>query len=1021
MDRFADIGNRVAATRLDLLEEKEPIEKPFKLLPVGDSKAYSFGPVDKMDSAEELEEELRKFRDAHEPFLKDLAPSLSDLRTRIPLKEFDWMASDGDHHRSFNDILVGKGNWEKVEIPHYGPPQGRATAYYRKEIDFDRKQLQNQSAFICFKAVDYLANVYLNGKLVGSHEGFFAPFEFNITDHLVDGKNTLLIEVKNDYTTTGSKDPHTGERFYGDKIYAVTGLGYDNFYDGGHQCAPGMGIYQDCFIELRSPLHVHDIFVRPMVDKNQAEIWLEVNNFDQTPKNLKVRYSIYGQNFQDTLHLDEEYIPTTVHIPGVGDLAKPTDWQKKQLQMGYGVNYLRWAISMDNFRFWDPKTPWLYQLQISLIDEDGNIVDNRKQQFGMRSFEMDTVNIPKGNLYLNGEKIRLRGANTMGFLQQDVFKQDFDQLIDDILLAKICNMNFLRLTQRPVQPEIYEYADKLGIMLQTDLPLFGGLRYNKWAEAVKQAEEMERLVRSHPSNIMVTYINERFVNAEGHPQRNMNTAEQYYRFFKAADQAVHMANPDRVIKAGDGDYDPPSPGLPDHHCYNTWYNGHALPLGKLYKGYWSHVKPGWLYACGEFGAEGLDNYPVMQKYYPRDWLPQTPAEEEAWTANKIVAAQTQKFHYMWFNTQNNVKDWIAASQDHQAWAVKMATESFRRDPRMVSFAVHLFIDAWPAGWMKTIMDVDRKPKKAYFAYRDALTPLLVSLRSDQSRFYEGDTIDMEAWISNDLNTIPKGTRLSYQLKKGNQVLWSNQVLPEIPENGVSFQGYARHRAPKVNQRTSYTMEFQLLGENGEAISTSSFDYEVFPKRSPIKQKVYAVGESPLWKVLRTDNLITAANLSDADVIMIFDMEEYQEHKKRIDQAVKKGKRAIFYQAPVGTNLIADQTFEVHPTSMGSYYFASPQTGHPITKNGLPFDFKMWYSHKTGMIEPFLSSVVVAENFAPILGSGLTNWVGDQGNAMASGEYKFGKGSIIVSQIDLEKFIGGQPMADSYFQKLISWE
>jgi len=55
--------------------------------------------------------------------------------------------------------------------------------------------------------------------------------------------------------------------------------------------------------------------------------------------------------------------------------------------------------------------------------------------------------------------------------------------------------------------------------VQTDLPLFGGLRVNQFTEAVKQAEEMERLVRSHPSTVVVTYMNERFPNAEGSPQR----------------------------------------------------------------------------------------------------------------------------------------------------------------------------------------------------------------------------------------------------------------------------------------------------------------------------------------------------------------------------------------------------------------------------------------------------------------------------------------------------------------------
>jgi beta-galactosidase/beta-glucuronidase len=124
------------------------------------------------------------------------------------------------------------------------------------------------------------------------------------------------------------------------------------------------------------------------------------------------------------------------------------------------------------------------------------------------------------------------------------------------LLAKITNMNYLRMTQMPVQQEVYEYCDKLGMMTQTDLPLFGVLRRNKWAEAVRQAHEMERLVRSHPCNIMVTYINERFPNAEGNPHRHLDTYEDFAKFFSAADAAVLSANPDRVIKAGDGDYDP---------------------------------------------------------------------------------------------------------------------------------------------------------------------------------------------------------------------------------------------------------------------------------------------------------------------------------------------------------------------------------------------------------------------------------------------------------------------------------
>ena len=122
----------------------------------------------------------------------------------------------------------------------------------------------------------------------------------------------------------------------------------------------------------------------------------------------------------------------------------------------------------------------------------GTVKDTAVSVFGMRSFAEDMESVPRGMFYLNGKSIRLRGANTMGYEQQDVLRGDFDMLLYDMLMAKACNMNFLRLTQRPVQKEIYELCDCIGLMLQTDLPLFTVMRRTKFAEGVRQAEEMEQ-------------------------------------------------------------------------------------------------------------------------------------------------------------------------------------------------------------------------------------------------------------------------------------------------------------------------------------------------------------------------------------------------------------------------------------------------------------------------------------------------------------------------------------------------
>ncbi len=1010
-DRFAKIGLKDQSVRMDLLEEKIPPVLPGISLPVTHNSKAVFKPVHSMNSKEELYTELDRLRKEYEPFLQDITPSIEDKRIRIPLNEFNWRIETKNDIQDFASTLNGEGEWKRVSIPHYDEPLGRAVTYYYRTFTLSPEMLKKGNLFACFKGVDYKAHVFINGAFLGSHEGFFAPFEFNFTKYAQEGENNILIKVENDFTTTST---------IGNKIYAATGPGFDNPQTGWHHCPAAMGIYQNCYIEARSALHINDVFVRPIVDKEKAEVWLEINNFSERDKECKISFSVYGQNFEATVLEDYQYSPQTVIIPGVGDLAKPTDWEKKKLKMGYGVNFLKVSLDIKNPRLWNNKTPWLYQLQVRLYDDQSELQDTRSCQFGMRSFTMDTTSIPRGRMYLNGEMIRLRGANTMGAYQQDVIKKDWDQLIDDILLAKIANMNFIRMTQRPVQEEIYEYFDRLGLMTQTDLPLFGTLRTNQWAEAVKQAEEMERLVRNHPCNIMVTYINERFPNAEGNPQRAMATADDFYRFFKACDQAVHMANPDRIIKAGDGDYDPPSPGLPDNHCYNAWYNGHGLGLGKMHKGYWQWVKPGWMYACGEFGAEGLDPLNVMEKYYPKEWLPVNKEDEKTWTANRIVGAQTQKFHYMWFNAQHSLPDWIEASQNHQAWATRLYTEAFRRDTSMVSFAIHLFIDAWPSGWMKTIMDVDRQPKKAYFVYRDALKPLMANLRTDRYNFYSGEEMKVEAWVCNDRNDSPENYKLKYQFEKNGKPLMANEINPEIPVNSSEFQGYLKIKAPKVRKRTSYQLRLALFNEKGEGVSQSLIDIDVFPKPAPVEETVFvAPSESETGKYLvQKLKVKKAGSAKDANTIIIDDFNWYKENQKEMDRLVQSGKTILFLELPQGTYQIKNTEITIENTNMGSYYFASPETGSSLVKWSKPMDFRFWYDQKAGYVTPFSNTVFKAPGWNAVLTSGNSNWTGDEGTAMAAGELSYGNGHYRICQIQLKNHVKYNPTAALFFKSLI---
>lgn len=999
-DVFAQIALTGQKARNASLVVNPPPAKPKRKLPASkhDPKAAFKAPAD-IDTADKLAAELARQRRRHAPFLLDLAPPMEPTRLVLNLEQFDWRV----------ESPAGQPDqaWQSVRIPHYGPPLGPAVTYYRSGFEVSQAMLDKGCLMACFDGVDYKAHVFVNGSYVGSHEGFFAPFEFDITSVARLGPNTLLVKVQNDAIMLGNGSwMHDGEAPEGDKVYAASGLGYDEPTVGWHHCPPAMGIYQAVRIEARPAVHVHDLFVRPQPEQERAEVWIEVRSAHTLQRTVAVDLAIMGQNFRKLAHRSRHEL---------GDA-------------GAGINFYRVGVDLPKPRLWEPDSPWLYQLQVRLHDLKAGTVDAASRQFGMRSFRMDVESQPKGQLFLNGQPIRLRGANTMGFEQQDVMHADWDRLIDDILLAKICHMNFLRLTQRPVQRQVYDYCDRLGLMTQTDLPLFGYLRTTQFCEAVRQAGEMERLVRSHPCNIMVSYINEPFEAESGKRKHRHLTRPELESFFTAADQAVRLANPDRVIKAVDGDYVPPGPGLPDNHCYCCWYNGHGVDIGKLNRGYWQAVKPGWNYGCGEFGAEGLDNLDVMLQHYPKDWLPPNADEERTWMPDRIVMAQTGRMHYMWFDTQHSVKDWIAAGQAHQAWGTRLMTEAFRRDPRMVSIAIHLFIDAFPSGWMKSIMDVHRSPKPAYFEYRRALAPLMVSLRTDRYAFLSGEAMDLEAWVCNDLNAAPAGAYLHYQMEMNGKVIFASKAPASVPVNSSRVQGSLALKAPPVNGRATVTVRLGLLDRRGKVLASCATELAVFAQPAALDLPVRIVGQRNGQSAQLARELGLRANFSSplrsARTILV-DGRAWAENRQAVEQAADAGALVVVLDLPAGMHELAGSQVRVADHGAGSYHFASRATGHPLVEGFESLDFRFWHDDEAGYVKPFLPRSFRGEGWDAILTSGDqasrdTWFAGDRWEpSLAAAQRALGSGLVRLCQVQLARRTRGNPAARILAQRLLS--
>lgn len=930
-DIFANIAAAGIGGRTELLEKPAPKKFTERAVLLSSGGTPAAVP-EKLSTRAGLAQALEQARRQYAPFLRDLAPKQEPHRERMELKNFTLYRENAEP--------------EQVTLPHYGGPVGKNEMLYDTQFSLSPEQTAGDKAiYVCVGGADYLARVYVNGACVGEHEGFFSPFEFDISDYVNRGANTLRIQLMNDYVFMGNKGMDGVSR-EGEKLYAATGLGWDDPEIGWHHCQPGTGLYKDVAIEVRERIHISDLWARPLCGEKAAELWIEVQNADYSEIPVKLEISVYGQNREQTVVEGLMIEPTSLKVCGLGDTfsaAIDTESYGKGLPMPaeHGKNIYKVRVPMKDALTWDLETPYLYQAQVKLHC-GGRIADEARTQFGMRSFTQDNEGkdgAMKGMFYLNGRSIRLRGANTMGFEQQDVLRGDIDQLIDDILLAKLCNMNFFRLTQRPVQDEVYTYCDRLGLMTQTDLPLFSKMRRTKFAEGIRQTEEMARTVRGHVCNTVLSYMNEPTPNAGGKSHRHL-TRPEMESFFDACDIAMKLNHPDAVVKHVDGDYDPPAKTLPDNHCYTMWYNGHGIDIGQLHKGHWMHVKPGWYYGCGEFGVEGLDFPEVMRECYPAQWV------REPFDPCNIGGAQTGNFHYFFYDGQDSMEAWVAESQRFQAFGVRMMTEAFRRDDRMITNALHLFIDAFPSGWMKTVMDCRRNPKPAYFAYRNALEPIMLSLRTDRFTYYEGERVAVEAHICNDTHKSG-AARLRFELYKDGGLVLSGEDSAEITENGAAYSASAVFTAPDTDDRTKYVLRGILLSESGEVLAWNEQPLEVF-RHVSMPEKT--------------------------DVVLVTMLTEDTE--------------------------VAGETVRVKPCGMGPVHFASRKTGHSAVAQFEPADISYFFDAEEDMITPIATHTFEADGFTPILVGGNTDAEGNWHKVMIAGEKLWQGKRYVICNADL---------------------
>ena len=937
-------------------------------------------------------EEKRRLRAYYAPYLENYARKVED--NALAIVDFSYRKETDEDKADFTRVLNGEGEWEQVTIPHYVGPDGRWNAFYRTEICIANKQA-DKYYILDFEAVDYIAEVYINGRMAARHEGFFAPFSVNITEYIHEGKNTLLVVVKNDVTSTAVTVD--GYAHYGDKIYGATHFGYDEPSLGWHHCPAGAGIFGKVKMVVAGAQRITDIFVKPDIDKGEITVNTTVFTYAYKTLKGKISYTLEGRNFKETVFENR---------------AGKTD------PFTVNENYLTEKFAIPNFKLWTQKTPYLYAITVSLYDESGKVIDEQQTHFGMRKFHMDENSTPKGAFYLNNERIVLRGTNEMGHLPLCVMRGDYEQLIDDILIAKVANLNFYRMTQRPVHDEIYTYFDMLGMLCQSDFPLFSYLKPSAVGEALKQVREMEIHTRNHPCVVVETFCNETLdKTAWGKEQYNLSRYE-IEKFFDAARQVVEIYNPARVIKYCEGDYAPlpQTHGISDFHCYTYWYVSHGMPSGKLQKGYLPPIRPDWMTGCGEFGVDGLDRWELMQKYCPKEWLPKT--QDEPWSPKPIAKEQCYVLHGDFFPECNTAREWIAASRAWQKQATKDYVHILRRRVDYIeSTAVHLLIDAWPCGWTKTLVDVDRLPKPAYYAFKEANIPVRISLRRDKYVVYAGDTLTTELYVLNDTaQAVPVKAMVSVYFN-GEEIA---SYACENTATGVACT-YLSEILTKIPEEKTGVISVVAKLENGKEITYDEVEYIVKERVAKAKNMPSLLGE-------RVQAIAGICESNETDGVIFADDDYFAEHRAELEKKAEEGSRLIVVTNKPLHILGEDIVFRVHTLEeevRANNFIARSETSK-FTKEFAEMDFQNFYNAKTDYQDLTAWFKFEWSDCEEILytyeDASDPKYALHKKHKMIAALKKHGKGEVILTTLSgLDGCLGCNPVLDKFIVNLIEKE
>jgi beta-galactosidase/beta-glucuronidase len=401
------------------------------------------------------------------------ASSEPQPRPEYPRPQFcrtDWMNLNGFWDFNFDDHDLGlRDRWylgqtpfdQRICVPFtfeaasskIGDRSFHERVWYRRAVEVP-PDWADRNTLLHFGAIDYRATVWLNGSVVGAHEGGHTPFVCDITAALVDGKGILVVRAE---------DPPTDR-------YIPRGKQYWEERPSGIFYARTTGIWQTVWLEPVHESYMAGVKTTPSIDGTvKFEFKITSPEPDQFVKVL--------------ISNGARFLASGISVTN-GPLASV-------------------LLFVDNPKLWSPESPHLYDARLELHDPAG-VVDAVQTYFGFRS-----IATQNGKILLNGSPYFLKTVLDQGYWPESNLTPPSDDAIqEDIRITKQMGFNGVRKHQKVEDPRYLYWADKLGLLVSGEMA--NAYLFNDDAVARMTREWMEVICRdyNHPCIVIWVPVNE---------------------------------------------------------------------------------------------------------------------------------------------------------------------------------------------------------------------------------------------------------------------------------------------------------------------------------------------------------------------------------------------------------------------------------------------------------------------------------------------------------------------------------